>query len=121
MTLTFFHERLANAVLLFMLIAGMWGLFSYIRRRGMEPHYWGILAVGEILVLVQGLVGGALWLGDARPERSIHILYGIVAAITLPAYFAATKGRDDRRVTLVYGLICLFLVGISLRAMSTAV
>lgn len=120
MTLTYLHYRLANAVLIFMFIAGIWGLLSYFRRKGMEPHYWGILAVGEILILAQGLIGGVLLMGDARPERSVHILYGIVAVITLPAYFAATRGRDDRRVTLVYGLICLFLVAIGLRAMTTA-
>jgi len=43
-----------------------------------------------------------------------------VAAITLPAYYAYSKGQDDRRAAFTYGLICLFLVGIVLRAATTA-
>ncbi len=44
----------------------------------------------------------------------------MVAVIALPGYYAFTKGRDDRAAALVYGLICLFLVGIGLRALETA-
>jgi hypothetical protein len=51
----------------------------------------------------------------------IHILYGIVAVISLPAYYAITKGRDDKEVVLTYGLLNLFLAAISLRAAATGV
>jgi hypothetical protein len=120
MTVAFLHERLASAALLFFLVAGVWGLVAYFRRRGVGAEHWGILAIGELLLLLQGALGALLWLEGQRPGRGIHILYGIVAVITLPAYYAYTKGQDDRRAALAYGLICLFLVGIAMRAATTA-
>ncbi len=119
MTLTIVHARLATTMLLFLSIAGVWGLANYFLRRGITGSYWGILAVGEILILAQLVVGVILWI-DKGPPPWIHVLYGIVATITIPGYYAYTKGQDDRRASLTYGLICLFLVGISIRAMGTA-
>lgn len=118
--MTVIHARLATSMLLFLSVAGLWGLASYLLRRGVSPSYWGILAIGELLILAQVIVGVALWLDGARPARGIHLLYGVVAAISLPGYYAYSKGTDDRRTALNFGLICLFLVGISLRAMGTA-
>jgi hypothetical protein len=49
----------------------------------------------------------------------VHILYGIVAVISLPAYYAISKGRDDKYAALAYGLLCLFLAAIGMRASVT--
>ena len=119
MTLTTIHVQLGTAMLLFLSIAGVWGLTTYFLRRGITGSYWGILAVGEILIVAQMVVGIILWIEGARPARTIHVLYGIVAGISIPGYYAYTRGQDDRRASLTYGLICLFLVGISIRAVGT--
>src|SRR3990170_6760497 len=111
MTVAFLHERLASAALLFFLVAGIWGLIAYLRRRGVGSEYWGILAIGEVLILAQAALGVLLWLEGERPGRGIHILYGIVAALTLPAYYAYSKGQDDRRAAVPSGPIFLFFVG----------
>lgn len=120
MSLTLIHDRLATTMILFNLVAGVWGLALYFRRRGIDGNYWGILATGELLFIVQALLGLTLWLQGARPGRGIHILYGAVAVLTLPAVYAFNRGRDDRRAALGYGLVLLFLAGISLRAIGTA-
>lgn len=122
MTLSLLHGNLANSVLLFMIIAGVWGIVSRYRNRDISGHYWGILAVGELLILGQGLLGTYLWMVGERPGRmGVHILYGIVALISIPAYYALSKGRDDKYASLAYGLLCLFLAAISMRAMATGV
>jgi uncharacterized membrane protein len=122
LTLTTIHDALANSVLLFTLIAGVWGVVSRVRGKAMTGNYWGILAVGELLIIGQGLIGAILWLSGARPGRmGIHVLYGVVAVISLPAYYAITKGRDDKEIVLVYGLLNFFLAAISLRAAATGV
>jgi hypothetical protein len=118
--MTIFHTGLATAVRLFALIAGVWGLVAYLRKQGVSSNYWGILAVGELLFLAQGLVGLLLFVGGAQPGRTtMHILYGVVTVIGIPAYFAISKGKDDRQATLVYSLLCLALVGISFRSVAT--
>ena len=106
--------------MLFTGLATLWGLVSYIRGRGVEGNFWGILAVGEILFLSQIVLGIILWIDGARPTRGVHLLYGAVTVLAIPAYYTITKGRDDRTATLAYTLICLFLVGIAARAAMTA-
>ena len=120
MTLTEVHARLATSMLIFLSVAGVWGLAVFFLRRTITGGYWGILAIGEILILAQMVLGIILWIEGARPARTVHVLYGIVAAISIPGYYAYTRGQDDRRASLTYGLICLFLVGVSIRAMGTA-
>lgn len=120
MSLTFIHQRLATSMLLYLLIAGLWGLVRYLRGKGVDSNYWGILAIGELLFLAQAVIGLTLLLSGGQPQRGIHALYGIVSAISLPAYFAFTRGRDDRSAALVYALLCFFLIAINFRAIATA-
>jgi hypothetical protein len=44
----------------------------------------------------------------------------VVAILSLPAYYAISKGRDDSRAVWAYGLLFFFLVAITLRAITTA-
>ena len=120
MSLSEIHDRLATSMLLFLAVAGLWGIGSSLLKHGMSGSYWGILAVGELLILAQAITGIVLWLEGARPARGIHLLYGAVALLALPGYYAYSRGQDDPRTARSFGLICLFLVGISLRAISTA-
>jgi hypothetical protein len=120
MTLTMIHDRLATTMILFSLVAGVWGLIRYARGQGIDGSYWGILATGEVLILAQAALGAVLWLQGLRPARGIHLLYGVVAALTLPAVYAFSRGRDDRKNLLGYAVILLFLAGIGLRAVGTA-
>jgi hypothetical protein len=103
-----------------MSIAGIWGIATRLRNQSITGNYWGILALGELLVLGQGFLGGYLRIIGERPGRmGVHVLYWIVAVIALPAYYAITKGRVDKHAALAHGLLCLFLSAISLRAMTT--
>lgn len=106
--------------MLFAGLAALWGLVSYLRGKGVEGNFWGILAIGEVLFLSQIVLGIIMWLNNARPAQGVHLLYGVVTVIAIPAYFTISKGRDDRTATLAYTLICIFLVGIAARAAMTA-
>jgi len=122
MSLTDFHEGLARAVLIYFLILAVWGLWRYARKQGIDSNFWGALIISEILVILQGGLGVYLWVSGHQPGRGwIHILYGVVSALTLPGVFAFTRGEQDRRVMMIYGVALLFLVGIALRAAGTGV
>jgi hypothetical protein len=108
------HDRLASSMMLFTLAAAAWGLAAFVRRRQMDGTFWGILAVGGIVFVAQAVLGVLLLLDGARPLRPIHFLFGAVAALTLPLYYAVSKGRDDRTATLIYAVLCLFLAGVIL-------
>ena len=116
------HSRLANSVLIYCLVLGAWGLWRFFRKQGVNSNFWGAAVIAEILVLVQGGLGVALWAMSLRPGRgAIHILYGVVSALSLPAVYVYTRGRDERREMLIYAVVLLFMVGIAIRAMATGV
>jgi hypothetical protein len=121
MDLAEIHARLATSFILFMVIAAAWSFVAAARRQGVTGTAFGIFAIGELLALAQGALGVALYLGGERPARGVHLLYGVTALLTLPAYYAISKGRDDRTASLVYGGLCLFLAVIGYRAIITAI
>jgi hypothetical protein len=114
------HARLLFTILLFFGALTLWGLVNYLRGQPISGGYLGALAIGELLMLAQFIIGVLLLLGGRQPYReAIHILYGVVTIITRPGTFAYTRGRDSRWEQLIYAVVCLFLCGIALRALET--
>jgi CDP-diglyceride synthetase len=119
MALSEIHARLATSYILFMAIAAAWNLVAAARRRGVSGTTFGILVIAELLALGQAALGIALALSGDRPARAVHILYGLTTVLTLPAYYAFSKGRDDRTASLIYAGLCLFLAVAGYRAVLT--
>jgi formate hydrogenlyase subunit 3/multisubunit Na+/H+ antiporter MnhD subunit len=121
MTLSQVHDALANASLIFSLIIGVYGFGRYFTGQGINASFWGVLASGQLLYMVQAGTGLWLMLAGFRAARmGVHILYGVILVLVLPGLYAATRGRDGRREQIMYALVGLFLAGVSLRAMATA-
>lgn len=118
------HSRLSQTVVLFFLFLGIWGLYRAIRRYGLDGSYMGALVIGQLLYIVQGILGAILWAtgfieGVSRPE--MHILYGAFALVFLPFVFLVwLKGDDSNQAQWVLAFTTLFLFGIAERAISTA-
>lgn len=120
MSLIEVHGRLAYTGLYFIILMAFWGLWRFLRKQGPDSNYWGALIIGELLILVQGALGAYLFVSGHHPGRSIHLLYGIASALVIPGVYAYTKGAQDRRTMLIYAVALLFLVGLIIRAMTTA-
>ncbi len=116
-TLIFLHNRLAQTTWLFMLIMGLWALGHYIRNQPLGGQFLGIVAVGEILLIVQALLGFSMILfgGLMPPRAALHLLYGIFALVVLPAIYYYTRGEQDRRAALVWFFTGIFMFGLALR------
>jgi hypothetical protein len=119
MTFSQVHGALANACLYYFIALAVWGTWRFIRKQGVASNYWGALVIAEILLALQFLLGGYLWLAGFRPARSIHVLYGIVSLLALPGVYMYTKGRTERPEMLMYAVVALITVGLILRAMFT--
>jgi hypothetical protein len=104
--------------LFYVVIMTIWGLWRYFRKQGVDSSYRGSLVIAEILLAAQAAMGLFLVL-TRHPQQFMHILYGVVSLLVVPGIFAYTKGEDDRRAMLLYGVGFLFLVGILLRALTT--
>jgi hypothetical protein len=124
MTLSQIHDGLADAAGLFVAVLGLWALFLRIRSMPLDAGWYGTAVVGEILLVAQGVLGLILYLqgfGVMLPRPFMHILYGVVAVVTLPAAYSYFGGLEDDRVkSLAMFFVCFFLWGIIVRASSVA-
>jgi hypothetical protein len=122
MSLIDIHSRLGNTALYYMIIMALWGGWRYFRRQGVDSSYWGAMVIAEILFFAQGSLGAYLYLSGIGQlaGHTIHILYGVVSLLVLPAVYMYTRGDEQRRASLVYSVSFLFLIGIVLRAITTA-
>ena len=116
------HGALSNTIWLFYLFLGLWGLYRAIRRQPVNGSYLGAVAVIQIVMIVQALMGGALYLGGNRPERElVHYLYGAFGIVFLPGVFAYLKGDDSNTAQWIFALGSLFMYGVIRRIIGTAV
>lgn len=102
-----------------MAAVGIWGLFTFARGGVLSGSLAGALVIGQVLVVAQVLAGVALYVNGARPESSVHILYGVTAVIVLPFIWSYVKDRHPRQGLLFYSLVALFIVGLAVRGMAT--
>lgn len=114
------HRGLSNASTLFVAVLAIWALLLRLRSRPLDGSWFGAAVIGELLLLAQFGVGWILWfqgMGAVLPRAWIHILYGVVAIITLPAaYLYFSKIQDPKVQTIAMAVACAFLWGIVLRA-----
>ncbi len=120
MSLVTLHAGLGRAAVIFMLVCGLWALYNYWRRQGVDGSFWGTLIIGEVLLAAIGVLGMTMVVTQGAPRNLIHILYGVLSILSLPAAYVYTGGRDTRRESLIYGLVCLFVFGLAFRALTTA-
>ena len=122
MSIDFIHGRLANAALLFSILCTAWGLFNFIRKQPVTSSYWGGLVILQILAMAQVVIGIVVYAstgGDELARPIVHLLYAATLVISLPAAYVYTGGKDTQRENMIYALVCLWLVFIAERSIST--
>lgn len=112
------HASLANTMIMFMLVCGLWGLVNAFSG-GLSGSLAGALILGEGLILVQGVLGGIMYLDGARPTEGLHWLYGASAAVTLPGIYSFVRHRSGSMQALWLGAGAFFIVGLSIRGIIT--
>ncbi len=120
------HDRLAVTVTWFTLVIGLWALVQWLRNRPLDASWFGAAVIAQITIVVQALLGAWLYFGMGMEMPSqrpfIHILYGVVAVITLPSAWGYFGNLPEERVrSLAMAATCIFLWGILLRSATTAV
>jgi hypothetical protein len=113
------HDRLASTALMYMLIVSLWAFWRFFRKKGIDSTFWGMVAIAEILLILQAGLGIYLWLSGLRPARSIHILYGLLIPALIPGAYFYTKGRTGRAEILIFATATIIIVGLLVRASFT--
>jgi len=113
------HTTIAQATILYFALLGIWGVFLALRRAPFDASYKGALLIGIGLGVVQALVGLLLLVTGGRgPRDDLHYLYGLSVIVALPLVHQLIGKRSIPRV-LAYGLACLFVMGLAIRATTT--
>ena len=74
MSLTFIHSRLAITSILYIGILSIWGFITFFRKRPADSNYWGALAIGEVLLIIQAVLGGILYFGGLGESASFDLI-----------------------------------------------
>lgn len=119
MPLADIHCRVGLSVSLFALALGVWGVIAFLRGMGVTGSYFGALVIGEVLTVVQALVGVLLVITGHWPPDVLHFLYGIVVILSWLMVYIYTKGATTRREMLIYAIVSFFVMGLAIRGIMT--
>jgi heme A synthase len=114
-----FHQVVANALLLLMLLLGVWGLLMAAAKRGVGGSFRStyVLAIG--VFALQAAIGAAMLISVLRPRDMLHLLYGIAPFIALGGAYSYASNMEPRREALWLGVAALFTFGLIIRAYTT--
>ena len=112
------HRLIAQSMVLYYALIGLWGVVLAVRKAEFGSTYRGALFIGVGLGVLQALVGLTLLVGGRGPRDDLHYLYGLSVIVTLGLVHQYIQNRRFSRV-LAYGLASLFMMGLSIRAITT--
>ena len=112
------HQLIAQALILYFALVGIWGVVLGLRKAEMDSAYRGALIIGVGLAVVQAAVGVGLLLSGRQPGSDLHYLYGATVILTLPLVASYIADKKIPR-TLAFGVASLFMAGLAIRAMTT--
>ena len=114
------HRGLAQTGILFFIALGVWAIWLRIRSRPLDGSWYGAAVIGELLMIVEFLLGWVLYgqgLSDNLSRAFVHILYATVSVITLPAaYLYLSRLQDENVKTILFAIVCFFLMEVVIRA-----
>jgi purine-cytosine permease-like protein len=119
------HELVGFVVVGVFAIGWIWGGLAYVRRREPGERFWVWLAVAQVVVGVQTLVGIALLAIGRRPTDWLHYVYGFGPILILVIAHRVARGSRDlapgRGVApwAAFSFASFVCFGLTLRALMT--
>ena len=97
----------------------LWGLVTWVVRRGPGQAFWWVVGFVQGAVLLQALVGVALLLIGGR-ATILHIVYGAVfPALVLGVAHVLARDAFAHRPWAPFAMASFFCFGLTLRALMT--
>jgi hypothetical protein len=114
-----------HAVVGYAIVGGLflffaWGLVGWVMNRDPGAWYWRLLALVQVLLVLQ-LVAGAILLIIGRRQPLLHYAYGaLFPLIALVVAHVLARGMERHRDALLVFVAASFVVfGLTLRALAT--
>jgi len=117
MTLRQIHADFAWVVVATNAVVGAWALAAHYREQLRAPALWPATVVAEVTIFVEVALGVALVALRDFEVAQFHAFYGFVAIATVGIVYSYRQQVMPHRY-LLYGLGGLFLMGLTLRAIT---
>ena len=96
-------------------LAGVWATAASRIEALRTRALWWFVTLVQVGVFVQVALGVGLLAGQDRKVQQFHTFYGFVAIFAV-AILYAYRAQMRHRLYLLYGLGCLFVMGLGIRA-----
>jgi heme A synthase len=119
------HRYIAYSIPAGFVVLTLWAAWSFVRNRNPHDLFWSLLAALQIVIGIQVIVGGYLFLTGARPDSNgpqwLHYVYGglFPAAVLITAHRFAASERFRSIPWAVFGVAALVCFGLTFRALQT--
>ena len=97
-------------------LAGAWALAAQRLPSLRTRALWWFTAFVEVAIVVQVILGVALYKGQHLKVAQFHMFYGFVAIISI-AILYSYRAQLKHRLYLLYGFGGLFIMGLGIRAL----
>ena len=111
------HVALGWALIIANGLVGIWALAAHFEERLRHRALWFAVALAELLVLAQVVLGVAYQSSTDAERDSFHQLYGFAAFASVGILYAYRSEMRDKP-HLLYGLGSLWLMGLGIRAIT---
>lgn len=113
------HRVVAYSVPAGFALLFLWAIYSLIRNKDPHPAFWTLLAILQVVIAVQFVIGGSLYLSGARAGNWRHYFYGAF----FPAIVLFVAHRWARGASagpwLVFGVAGFVCFGLTSMALAT--
>lgn len=117
------HRFVAYSIPAGFAVMALWALLGFIRNKAPGDRFWTLLAALQVVLGIQVIVGGILYLTGARAQTNgpewLHYVYGGL----FPLFILLLAHRFARRTEgvswMVFGGAAFVIFGLTFRALQT--
>jgi hypothetical protein len=110
------HERAGWALIVVSAVAGVLALAAHFVPALRSRWIWVVVGVSQVMAFVPAVLGVILVSRYDIELNSMHALYGFSAIIAVGILYSyRTSSFLDGKEWLLYGVGCLFIMGLGLR------
>lgn len=115
------HRALAWALIIANAVASAWALAAHWVEGLRGRPLWGAIVVAQLTAFAQAISGSLLMAREDLEPAPLHALYGFSAVIAVGILYSYRTSPFARgKEYLLYGVGCLFIMGLGLRELVLA-
>jgi hypothetical protein len=117
------HRYIAYGVVAGWALLTLWALLAFVRNKAPGEAYWSLLAVLQVMVGLQVVVGAVLFVAGDRPHTLgpswLHYAYGGLFPLAVLVFAHRYARRNESVSWMVFGGAGFVIFGLTFRALQT--